>query len=86
MSSDQLFVSAGSKHMPEDTCIAQLYFGLPTFCCPVHADQTAQLYTASNQFNPHEARAAKKKAKKQQKRVSGEAYDFAEAFGAKAAV
>ncbi|KAL3143308.1 hypothetical protein ABBQ38_002148 [Trebouxia sp. C0009 RCD-2024] len=50
------------------------------------ADQTSQLYTASNQFNPHEARAAKKKAKKQQKRTSGEAYDFAEAFGAKAAV
>lgn len=52
----------------------------------VLADQTAQLYNASNQFNPHEARAAKKKAKKQQKRTSGEAYNFAEAFGAKAAV
>lgn len=51
-----------------------------------HADQAAQLYAASNQFNPHEARAAKKKAKKQQKRASGEAYDFAEAFGAKTAV
>lgn len=52
----------------------------------VHADQTAELYNAPNQFNPHEARASKKKAKKQQKRASGEAYDFAEAFGAKAAV
>ena len=52
----------------------------------VHADQAAELYNATNQFNPHEARAARKKAKKQQKRTSGEAYDFAEAFGAKAAV
>ncbi len=52
----------------------------------VAADQTTELYSASGQFNPHAARASKKKAKKQQKRSSGEAYDFAEAFGAKAAV
>jgi len=51
-----------------------------------NADQTAELYNASGQFNPHAARALKKKAKKQQKRASGDAYDFAEAFGAKAAV
>lgn len=51
-----------------------------------NADQTAELYNASGQFNPHAARALKKKAKKQQKRSSGDAYDFAEAFGAKAAV
>lgn len=50
------------------------------------ADQTTELYSASGQFNPHAARASKKKAKKQQKRSSGDAYDFAEAFGAKAAV
>lgn len=50
------------------------------------SDQTAELYNASGQFNPHAARALKKKAKKQQKRSSGDAYDFAEAFGAKAAV
>ncbi len=51
-----------------------------------NADQTAELYNASGQFNPHAARALKKKTKKQQKRASGDAYDFAEAFGAKAAV
>lgn len=56
--------------------------------CGVDADQSqeAELYSAPAQFNPHAARASKKKAKKQQKRSSGDAYDFAEAFGAKAAV
>ena len=56
------------------------------YCSSADHKQTAELYSAANQFNPHDARAAKKKAKKQQKKASGDAYDFAEAFGAKIAV
>ena len=50
----------------------------------VCADQNAELYSAPGQFNPKAAKASKKKAKKQKKQASGDAYDFAEAFGAKA--
>ena len=50
------------------------------------ADQNAELYSAPGQFNPKAAKASKKKAKKQKKQASGDAYDFAEAFGTKAAM
>ena len=48
--------------------------------------QAQELYSAPDQFNPHAARAQKKKAKKQKKQPAAEQYDFDEAFGQQAAV
>ena len=54
--------------------------------CGAGESQARELYSAPEQFNPHAARAQKKKAKKQKKQPVAEQYDFEEAFGQKTVV
>ncbi len=50
-------------------------------CAHVGASQTEQLYDEEGQYNPHLAKAVKKRAKKQkQQPMDEDAFDFGEAF------
>lgn len=59
---------------------------IPAANRPAGDSQAQELYAAPDQFNPHAARAQKKKAKKQKKHPASEQYDFEEAFGQKTVV